>query len=1548
MSSHSPVAGHMGSLYDPAYEHDACGVGFVADVAGRAHHTIVDMALRSVINLTHRGAVDADHTTGDGAGLLTQVPFRLFAREAAKLGIRADDPEGLAVGMIFLPRGDDARAQSRAILESAIVHHGLIVLGWRIVPVDAGVLGDKASSTRPHIEQVLMGRSDRVGPAAFERTLYLVRKDAEARLTEAGITDCYIPSFSHRTIVYKGLFVAPQLCGFYPDLTDPDYESALAVFHQRYATNTFPDWFKAQPFRMVAHNGEINTLAGNANWMRAREPELRAAIWGERAALLRHVCWEGGSDSAKLDNVLELLTTSGRDIRHSMMMLQPEAWENMHDMNPAWRSFYEYHACLMEPWDGPAGLAFTDGVIVGASLDRNGLRPSRYKLTKGGVLVVASEVGTVEIDDHDIVEKGRLGPGQMIAVDTSRGRLYHNGQIKQEMATRRPYHDWVEHQLVRLDDQIAAAQRTGHDHSPNHTFPTLPLSRDGRGPRVREYLPEERRVQKAFGYTSEELSYVIRPMGEEGKDQVWSMGDDTPLAVFATRNRPLYGYFRQRFAQVTNPPIDPLRETMVMSLNSYLGPRDSILEEGANHARLIQLNSPFLSHEQFHALREHEDATFKSCVISTTFDPWSAPSVLQEAMDRVVRESIAAIDQGCSLLILSDRGVDAQHAPIPALLAVAGVHHGLIHAGRRMKADLIVETGEAWEIHHFALLIGYGAGAVYPYLALQLAGGLAGTRDMESVTPIAAMANYRKAVEAGLLKICSKMGISTISGYRGAQIFEALGLNLGFVKQYFTGTATSIGGIGLEQVAEDTIARHRDAYGEAKPVLADHGLVRFRKEGEYHSFNPTVVKAIQKVSANGNYDDFRELRYLIDRRSPTSPRDLLRFKPRQSISVSEVEPVEHIYRRFISTAMSLGALSPEAYTTLAMAMNILGARSNSGEGGEDPDWYYSDGPARHSKVKQIASARFGVTAEYLSHAEEIEIKMAQGSKPGEGGQLPGNKNNRFIARLRHAVPGINLISPPPHHDIYSIEDLAQLIYDLKMVNPRAPIGVKLVAASGVGTIAAGVAKAYADYILISGHDGGTGASPLSSIKNAGLPWEIGLAEAQQTLVMNDLRGRVRLRTDGGLKTGRDIVVAAMLGAEEFGFGTAGVVAIGCDMARMCHLNTCPTGVATQDPKYRAKFTGTTDMMINYITNVAQDVRETLASLGFRSIDEVVGRGDLLEQFHRNDHERDALLDLRPLLARTDNGMAPLRNMQVRNPRHEIEPPLDDAMHVDAQEALDGHGAVSLSYRIHNAHRTVGARIAGEIGLRYGGKGLPDDSITLRFQGSAGQSFGAFCTHGMHMILTGEANDYVGKGMSGGTIVITPPADVPFASHKNTIAGNTILYGATGGKMFLHGRVGERFCVRNSGAQAVVEAVGDHGCEYMTAGTVVVLGETGRNFGAGMSNGTAYVLDEAGHFQHKYNPELVSLSRVTNQADEGVVRDLISQHVEHTGSERATHVLNHWETYLPLFWKVAPSSVPDVPPSAEDDLLMVGHGIDGSATNGHVAAETPMEVPAARV
>jgi glutamate synthase (ferredoxin) len=1495
-------------LYDPAFEHDACGTGFIARISGAPSHDVVAFALESVINLTHRGAVDADARTGDGAGLLTPLPYGLFRRELARLGRRLEDPDDLAVGVVFLPREDlAANAHGRALLERAILAEGLAILGWRTVPVRPEVLGEKGLATLPDIQHVLIGRRAGLSGAAFERALYLARKRAEREAAEAGVQNFYVASMSSRTIVYKGLFVAPQLRGFYRDLRDADYEVCLAVFHQRYSTNTFPTWHLAQPFRMLAHNGEINTRQGNVNWMRARQSELHSPVWGDRLPDLLPITQPGGSDSADLDNTLEMLTMSGRDIRHSLMMLMPHAWENTSDIDRQRRAFYAYHACLTEPWDGPAALAFTDGTIVGSALDRNGLRPSRYIVTRDGLVVAGSEVGMLErpeLDDHNIAEKGRLGPGQMIAVDTRRGEILKNQQLARELPNRRPYGEWLEAQQVRLK----ASRRP-------------PADADGD---VYAAAPDIK-LERLFGYSREDVLYVFPPMSGEGKEPTFSMGDDTPIMPLNTAERTFYNYFRQRFAQVTNPPIDPLREQSVMSLDTLLGRRLSLLEETEAHAHLLHVPSPLLSGAELEELRALVDPAFRSRTLSTLF---AAGGGLERGLEALCQAAEAAVREGVHLLILSDLDADAARAPIPMALAVGAVHHHLIRAGVRMHADLIVETGEAWDIHHFAVLIGYGAGAVYPYLALAYARSLGGTRKFEELTPDLAERNYRKALEAGLLKVMSKMGISTISSYRGAQIFEALGLARSVVDRHFSGTASLIDGVGLDRVQEDVLIRHREAFGSAPlKALPDAGFVRFRREGENHAYNPTAVRAIQKAARENDPAAYREARELFDAQPNSSLHDLLDFRSdRPPRPIEQVEPMEGIRARFISTAMSLGALSPEAYTTLARAMAMIGGRSNSGEGGEDPAWYASEdgAPAKHSAIKQIASARFGVTAQYLAHAREIEIKMAQGSKPGEGGQLPSHKVTALIARLRHAVPGIPLISPPPHHDIYSIEDLAQLIYDLKQVNPRAKIGVKLVSEAGVGTIAAGVAKAYADYILISGHSGGTGASPLSSIKNAGSPWEIGLAETQQVLVLNDLRGRVKLRTDGGLRTGRDIVTAAMLGAEEFGFGTLAVVTIGCDMARQCHLNTCPTGIATQREDLRAKFTGRPEDVINYFSFVAEEVRELLAALGYARLDDVIGHTELLAARAQSAESRAARVDLSRLLTPIDpSGVKPHMHEQERNDREDT--PLDDRIIHDVEAALDGEGRVTQTYRVRNSNRAVGARIAGAIALRYGLKGLPDATIDCTFLGSAGQSFGAFATHGMRWRLIGQANDYVGKCMSGGEIIVRPSDNARYAWHENVIAGNTVLYGATGGALFVAGRAGERFAVRNSGARAVVEGIGDHGCEYMTGGMVAVLGPVGRNFAAGMSAGIAYVLDTSGDFESKVNKELVGITRDRDDDDAEILRELIQEHFDATASPRANEILTHWSEFRQRFWRVTPHPYAELLASGEVQLAQAAAG-----------------------
>jgi len=1459
---------------DPAGERDACGVGFVADVYGRRSHAILAHALAAVASMRHRGAVAADGKTGDGAGVLTQIPYRLLRRD---LAVAAPDAD-VAVAMLFLPQDPRSGERARAIVEAAVVQAGLRVAGWRPVPVDPAALGEHARATQPEIAQLVALRPEGLDDDAFDRLLYLCRRRVERRTAEAGVP-FYAVSFSRRSLVYKGLFASPQLPRFYPDLVDPLYETALAVFHQRYSTNTFPSWPLAQPFRLLAHNGEINTLQGNIAWMRAREPALRSERWGALLAELLPVIQEGGSDSAMLDNVAELVAASGRDLAETLLLLVPPAWEGDQDVDEELRAFFTYAGCLSEPWDGPAALAFSDGVTVGAALDRNGFRPARYCRTGDGLVVMASEAGVIDLPPERVVERGRLGPGQMLLVDTARGRVVRDEELKRAAARRHAYGDWVRRHLVELP---------GQDPCQGPAAPSPAL-------------------QRAFGYTLEDVTVILRAMAEDGKDPVFSMGDDIPPAVLSGRPRLLYHYFRQRFAQVTNPPIDPLRERLVMSLTCYLGPAPPLLAEApAAGGALVRLRSPVLAPEELRWLLE--EGPLPARRLPAVFEAAKGSQELGRAVERLVEAACRAAGTP-GILVISDRAVDAAHAPIPMLLAVAAVHHGLIRAGSRMRVSLIAETGEARDIHHLACLLGYGAGAVCPYLALATLS--AGAVDGQAAQRWTA---YRRAAEAGLLKIMSKMGISTLAGYCGAQIFEAIGLQEALVARYFPGTPSRVGGIGMEAIAADVLRRHRDAFpaGDASPegALAEAGYVRFRRGGEYHAFNPYVIKALHQAARNGTPDAHRAFAALVGQRPPTVLRDLLEFAPpgRPPVPVEEVEPAEQIVRRFVISAMSHGALSLEAHRTLAIAANRIGARSNSGEGGEDPSRYArpASGEWANSRIKQIASARFGVTPEYILSADELEIKMAQGSKPGEGGQLPGHKVSEEIARIRRAQPGSTLISPPPHHDIYSIEDLAQLIYDLKRIHPQARVAVKLVAEAGVGTIAAGVAKAFADTIQISGQDGGTGASPLDSIKNAGVPWELGLAEAQQVLVANRLRGRVRLRVDGGLKTGRDVVIAALLGADEFGFGTAAVVALGCVMARQCHLNTCPVGIATQREDLRRRFSGTPELVIAYLMGVAGQVREILAQLGARSLDEVIGRVDLLRP-RAAPHPKAATLDLAFILRDPDpDRTAPRRCVEARNDRVEDEN-LDARILAEIAPALEEGRMQRLRYRIRTAHRAVGAGVAGAIARRYGDGGLPEGTLWLEFEGVAGQSFGAFCVPGLALHLDGEANDYVGKGMAGGEIVIRPPRGAALPTQQHVLVGNTVLYGATGGRLFAAGRAGERFAVRNSGATAVVEGVGAHGCEYMTGGTVVVLGEVGRNFAAGMTGGVAYVLDVPGVLPLRCNGELVQVERLRDPSEEAGVRDLIAEHARLTGSSFARSVLEHWAAWRAKLWRVAPAA-----------------------------------------
>ena len=1477
-----------GTLYNPRFEHDSCGVGFVADISGEKSRRVLDRALEAVVNVTHRGAVSADAKTGDGAGVLTQIPSSIFVPQAAALGATVANDGDLAVGVVFLPQ--DGAAQARRTLKGALHDCGLTVLGWRETPIDASIIGDQALATLPCIEHVLVTWPDAPSNEAFTSRLFLARKIAERRLA-AEESACYIASLSNRLIVYKGMLVAPQLQTFYRDLDNPEYETALAVLHQRYSTNTFPNWERSQPFRMLGHNGEINTVEGNRNWIRARE--ISAAFWADAAADLLPILQEDSSDSASLDNVLELLVLSGRDPLHAMAMLIPEAWENMPHMDPVLRAFYEYHACLTEPWDGPAAVAFTDGIVAAAVLDRNGLRPARYKIDDDNLFVMASEVGATYMDDAHVIEKGRLGPGQMIAVDTEQKTLLRNDAIKARLAQRQPYGDWLSRKMVTVDSLKADADSV---------------------PATRATIP----VQRAFAYTSEEAHLVLRPLYLDGIEPVGSLGDDTPLSILAHKPRQLYTYFRQRFAQVTNPPIDSYREQLVMSLYTYLGVRGSLLEETEEHAAQLRLASPILTDAQLAAVRG-TDSPLRTETLSVLFPVAEGTEGLKRVLDEVCAAAASAADAGSTTLILSDRGVDAEHAAIPMLLAVGAVHHALIRSRKRLRTSIVAEVADAREMHQFALLIGYGASAINPYMAFETIRGLITEGHDEDIGEEKALATYIKTIDKQLLKIMSKMGISTVTAYHGAQIFEAVGLHAEVIEQCFMGTPSSVGGIGFDGIAAEVLGLHEAAFAIREdgkpPKLDDFGFYRYRRSGEPHAFSPGSVRTLHTaLGEEGGRDGYDKYVEQISGGDPISLRDLLEITPvGPPVPVDEVEPAKDIVKRFNGGSMSFGALSIEAHEAIAVAFNRVGSKSGSGEGGEDPRRFRErrNGDQTGSRMKQVASGRFGVTPEYLAMADVLEIKMAQGSKPGEGGQLPGHKVTEIIARARRTQPGVPLISPPPHHDIYSIEDLKQLIYDLKVVNPRATIAVKLVAESGVGTIAAGVAKAFADYVLISGAEGGTGASPLVSIKYAGLPWELGLAEANQVLRLNDLRGRVTLRTDGGFRSGRDVAFAALLGAEEFGFGTQAMVAVGCQIARQCHLNTCPVGVATQDKELRAKFGGTSEMLVRYLFFVAEEMREIMAQLGFRTIEEMVGRSDLLVQKTLDGHAKANTLDLSPMLAIPEGAKdSPRVHESDRNddPGDII---LDDELLPLLQDAIALKGPVKLEYQIRNVHRTAGARIAGEIARIHGDDGIPDHSIEIRFTGSAGQSFGAFLINGMHLLLDGEANDYVGKGMHGGELVVRPPVGAQFHPHDNVIVGNTVLYGATGGSMFASGRAGERFGVRNSGAWAVVEGAGDHACEYMTGGVVVILGPTGRNLGAGMSGGMAFVLDINNDTDTMINPEMVGAEPVDDQHDEEILQALVTRHHELTHSPRAEDVLSNWAAYLPLFKKVSP--LPHVAP-----------------------------------
>ena len=1496
MSDPTIIAGmpEVQGLYDPRNEHDACGIGFVANIKGQRSHEVIAKGIQVLVNLTHRGACGCDPETGDGAGVLIQIPHRFFARECARLGFTLPAPGEYGVGMTFLPVEPQARLQCEGIVERIVREEGLTVLGWRDTPIDGSAIGRVARVSQPYIQQVFVARAKGMTADQLERKLYVVRKRAEAEVAAAdgpAREFFYIPSFSGRTIVYKGLLLAPQIARFYPELGDPDVVSALCLVHQRFSTNTFPTWQLAHPFRYVAHNGEINTLRGNVNWMHARQSVLASPLFGEGGIKkLFPIIQPGGSDSANFDNALELLLMAGRSLPHAVAMLIPEAWAKNPYMNPQKRAFYEYHASLMEPWDGPAAIAFTDGRSIGATLDRNGLRPARYLVTRDGMVVMASEAGVLPVAAEDVLLKGRLQPGKMLLVDTVEGRIVSDRELKRSLYGRNPYQLRIKENQVTLDQLPDPPREHGTDKA------TL-ISR-----------------QRAFGYTEEDIKMILGPMAEKGEEPIGSMGSDTPLACLSDRPQLLFHYFKQLFAQVTNPPIDPIREDMVMSLTSYIGTERNILDETPRHCHTLKLDDPILTNHDLEKLRRVSKGDFLATTLPTLFAVEDQGKGLERALTQLCRRASLAIQSGYTLLILSDRGVDEEWAPIPSLLALAAVHNHLVREETRTQVALIVESGEPREVMHFALLIGYGASAVNPYLALETV-GLAGAEK------------FIKAINKGLLKTFSKMGISTLQSYRGAQVFEAIGLDHHMVEKYFTGTVSRIEGIGLDVIALEAVMRHGHAYrplAESEADLAAGGNYQYRVDGEYHLVNPRTIATLQHSVRQKNFQTFQEYTDLIDRQNQQlcTLRGLLEVKKSdEPVPIEEVEPAAEIVKRFATGAMSFGSISKEAHETLAIAMNRMGARSNTGEGGEDEERF---GDLRRSAVKQVASGRFGVTANYLVNADDLQIKMAQGAKPGEGGQLPGHKVDKTIARVRHSIPGVGLISPPPHHDIYSIEDLAQLIYDLKNVNPSARISVKLVAEVGVGTVAAGVAKAHADVVLISGDSGGTGASPLSSIRHAGIPWELGLAETHQVLVMNDLRGRIRVQTDGKLQTGRDVVIAALLGAEEFGFSTAPLVALGCIMMRKCHLNTCPVGIATQDPVLRERFAGTPENVINFFFFLAEQVREYMASMGFRTFDEMVGRVDMLEPRVPLDHWKAKGLDLSTILY---NPPAPGRIARrcVQAQDHGLKAALDHELIDLSRGALERLTPVDVRLPIRNVHRTVGAMLSGEIARRYGSAGLPADTIRFRFNGSAGQSFGAFLAKGVTLELEGDANDYLGKGLSGGRVIVYPPRASTFVPEENILIGNVALYGATEGEAYINGVAGERFAVRNSGATAVVEGLGDHGCEYMTRGLVAVLGKCGRNFAAGMSGGLAFVLDEKGDFAEKRcNTASVALEPVLEgDPDAQLLYALIARHVAATGSPLGRRILENWENALPKFLRVFPHEYRRAMAAGES----VGHAVD---------------------
>ncbi|ONN66614.1 glutamate synthase-related protein [Herbaspirillum sp. VT-16-41] len=1535
---------HAQGLYDPANEHDACGVGFIAHIKGKKSHSIVDQGLLILKNLDHRGAVGADPLMGDGAGILIQIPDQYYREEMAKQGVDLPPPGEYGVGMVFLPKENASRIACEQEIERAVLAEGQIVLGWRDVPVDRDMpMSPTVREKEPVIRQIFIGRGpDVMVTDALERKLYVIRKSSGHAIQALNLLhgkEFFVPSMSARTVVYKGLLLADQVGVYYKDLQDERCVSALALVHQRFSTNTFPEWPLAHPYRLIAHNGEINTVKGNFNWMRAREGVMQSAVLGSDLKKLFPLIYEGQSDTASFDNALELLVMAGYPLPQAMMMMVPEAWENHTSMDDNRRAFYEYHAAMMEPWDGPAALAFTDGRHIGGTLDRNGLRPARYIVTDDDLVVMASESGVLPIPESKIIQKWRLQPGKMFLIDLDAGRIIDDKELKDTYANAKPYKQWINSVRVKLDELKEEARQ-----------PSSPLK-----------LLD---LQQVFGYTQEDIKFLMAPMATGGEEAIGSMGNDSPLAVMSNKNKTLYNYFRQLFAQVTNPPIDPIREALVMSLVSFIGPKPNLLDtNNINPPMRLEVSQPVLDYDDIAKLRNisaHSGGKFKSYELNICYPVAWGKEGIEARLASLCAKAVDAVKSGHNILIISDRKVDADQLPIPALLATSAIHQHLVSKGLRTSTGLVVETGSARETHHFALLAGYGAEAIHPYLAMDtlsdMAKGLSG-----DLSPEKAIYNFQKAVGKGLLKVMSKMGISTYMSYCGAQIFEAIGLSKALVDKYFKGTASNVEGIGVFEVAEEALRLHTAAFS-SDPVLANAldagGEYAFRIRGEEHMWTPDAIAKLQHSTRSNSYNTYKEYAQIINDQSKRhmTLRGLFEFKidPSRAISIDEVEPAKEIVKRFATGAMSLGSISTEAHATLAIAMNRIGGKSNTGEGGEDVNRYRNElkgipikqgatlaseigrehievdiplqeGDSLRSRIKQVASGRFGVSAEYLISADQIQIKMAQGAKPGEGGQLPGHKVSEYIAKLRVSVPGVGLISPPPHHDIYSIEDLAQLIHDLKNVNPRASISVKLVSEVGVGTVAAGVAKAKSDHVVIAGHDGGTGASPLSSIKHAGSPWELGLAETQQTLVLNGLRNRIRVQADGQMKTGRDVVIGAMLGADEFGFATAPLVVEGCIMMRKCHLNTCPVGVATQDPVLRAKFSGKPEHVVNFFFFIAEEARQIMAQLGIRKFDELIGRADLLDRSKAIAHWKAKGLDFSRIFHQPESKL-PVYHTDFQD--HGLDKALDHKLIAQAKIALEKGEKVSFISPIKNLNRTVGAMLSGEVAKRYGDEGLPDDTIHIQLQGTAGQSAGAFLAKGVTLDLVGEGNDYVGKGLSGGRIIVRPNTEFRGRAVDNMISGNTVLYGAINGEAFINGVAGERFAVRNSGATAVVEGTGDHGCEYMTGGTVVVLGNTGRNFAAGMSGGIAYVYDPEGDFAGKCNTAMVSLEKVLSdteqeqtvnrdiwhsllrggdrQTDEAILRGLIERHFKYTGSTRARYLLDNWAASRAKFVKVFPT------------------------------------------